>query len=29
MVRSVCFFNARNYFGFPLGTAAEGTGPGA
>jgi glucuronate isomerase len=29
MVRNVCFFNARNYFGFPLGTAADGTGPGA
>jgi glucuronate isomerase len=29
MVRNVCFFNARNYFGFPLGTAADGTEPGA
>jgi glucuronate isomerase len=29
MVRNVCFFNARNYFGFPLGTAASGTEPGA
>jgi len=28
MVRNVCFFNARNYFGFPLGTAANGTEPG-
>jgi glucuronate isomerase len=29
MVRNVCFFNARNYFGFPLGSAADGTEPGA
>jgi glucuronate isomerase len=28
MVRNVCFFNARNYFGFPLGTAADGVAPG-
>jgi glucuronate isomerase len=26
MVRNVCFFNARDYFGFPLGRAAEGAG---
>jgi glucuronate isomerase len=24
MVRNICFFNARDYFGFPLGKAAEG-----
>ena len=24
MVRNVCFFNARDYFGFPLGRAADG-----
>jgi glucuronate isomerase len=29
MVRNVCFFNARSYFGFPLGTAADGAEPGA
>jgi glucuronate isomerase len=26
LVRHVCFFNAREYFGFPLGKAAEGIG---
>ena len=25
--RNVCFFNARDYFGFPLGTAADGVDP--
>jgi glucuronate isomerase len=29
MVRNVCFCNARDYFGFPLGTAADGAEPGA
>ena len=24
MVRNICFFNARDYFGFPLGKAADG-----
>ena len=24
MVRNVCFFNARDYFGFPLGRAVDG-----
>jgi hypothetical protein len=24
LVRNVCFLNARDYFGFPLGRAAEG-----
>jgi glucuronate isomerase len=24
LVRNVCFFNARDYFGFPPGKAAEG-----
>jgi len=28
MVRNICFFNARDYFGFPLGKAAEGVTPG-
>jgi glucuronate isomerase len=28
MVRNICFFNARDYFGFPLGKAAEGVAPG-
>jgi glucuronate isomerase len=29
MVRNVCFFNARDYFGFPLGKAAEGVESGS
>jgi glucuronate isomerase len=24
MVRNICFVNARDYFGFPLGAAADG-----
>jgi len=28
MVRNICFFNARDYFGFPLGKAADGVEPG-
>jgi len=28
MVRNICFFNARDYFGFPLGKAAGGVTPG-
>ena len=28
MVRNVCFCNARDYFGFPLGAAADGAEPG-
>jgi glucuronate isomerase len=29
MVRNICFFNARDYFGFPMGKAAEAAGPGS
>jgi glucuronate isomerase len=28
LVRNVCFLNARDYFGFPLGKAAASAGPG-